>query len=358
MVSARGPTSQLETEHQGFANLGVDVWSSSAIEEAIWHVRDQLPSDCQGSLQHESTIMKYHRLRWPHQFSEACDEHTGRNHWKCRVRGSWTDGGSGGRAFHDEATGLPLETELMADACQGRAGRSCVNSSKSLGCIGTRWVYTNKGDAANSFICPSAVAQETKRVSELTPEDASSTFAATPPLEGLKFKLSRCMAGDGRPSADVKVLGFYNISGAHFHSPARRMIVIKVPKEDCECTSGFAVLDTAMYGTKDAAQCFYVASESAMTRWKSPEARFRFDCIFRAHLTCPCSRHKIATQGDRRAMAPTIHLIVKYDATFGPCIALGVTKKVETLNRFVRWSNAPDRDVNVLSAKLSHDTLN
>ena len=49
--------------------------------------------------------------------------------------------------------------------------------------IGTRWVYTNKGDAANPFIRARLVAQETKKVSELTPEDASSTFAATPPLD-------------------------------------------------------------------------------------------------------------------------------------------------------------------------------
>ena len=48
-----------------------------------------------------------------------------------------------------------------------------------LKAIGTRWVYTNKGDAANPFIRARLVAQETMRVSELTPEDASSTCAAT-----------------------------------------------------------------------------------------------------------------------------------------------------------------------------------
>ena len=57
--------------------------------------------------------------------------------------------------------------------------------------IGTRWVYTNKGDAANPFIRARLVAQETKRASELTPEDVSSTFAATPPLESLKIMVSR-----------------------------------------------------------------------------------------------------------------------------------------------------------------------
>ena len=87
------------------------------------------------------------------------------------------------------------------------------------------------------------VAQETKRVSELTPEDESSTFAATPPLESLNFMLSRCMTSKRRALAEEKFLGFYDICRAHFHSPARRTIVIKVPREDDECTSGCAVLD-------------------------------------------------------------------------------------------------------------------
>ena len=86
--------------------------------------------------------------------------------------------------------------------------------------IGTRRVYTNKGDAANLFI---------------------------------------------RARQVVKVLGFYDISGAHFHSPARRTIVIKVPREDDEFTSGYAVLDKAMYETKDAAKSFDVASENVRT---------------------------------------------------------------------------------------------
>ena len=115
-----------------------------------------------------------------------------------------------------------------------------------LEAIGTRWVYTNKGGAASPFIRARLVAPEIKRVSELTPEDASSTFAATPPLESLKFMLSRCMTGNWRAPAEVKVLGFYDISRAHFHSFARRIIVIKVSREDEKCMSGYAVLDKAM----------------------------------------------------------------------------------------------------------------
>ena len=74
----------------------------------------------------------------------------------------------------------------------------------------------NKGDAANLFIQVRLVAQEPA-------------------------------------PAEVKVLGFYDISRAHIHSPARSIIVIKVPRDDDECKSGYAVLDATMYGTKDAA---------------------------------------------------------------------------------------------------------
>ena len=73
------------------------------------------------------------------------------------------------------------------------------------------------------------------------------------------------MTGTRRAPAEEKVLGFCDVNGAHFHSLARRTIVIKVPREDDECTSGYEVLDKAMYGTKDAAQYFDVASENAMT---------------------------------------------------------------------------------------------
>ena len=55
--------------------------------------------------------------------------------------------------------------------------------------------------------------------------------------------LSRCMTGDRRAPADVKVLGFFDISPAHVHTQARRTFVIKEPLEDDECKSGYGELD-------------------------------------------------------------------------------------------------------------------
>ena len=92
-----------------------------------------------------------------------------------------------GHVSYDEATGLPLDSQMVADATKEELMFmrklqvhhevlvSYLNKS-FLKTIGTRWVYTKKGDAANPFIRPRLVAQESKKVSELTPEDASSIF--------------------------------------------------------------------------------------------------------------------------------------------------------------------------------------
>ena len=93
--------------------------------------------------------------------------------------------------------------------------------------------------------------------------------------------LNRCMTCKRRVPAEEEVFGFYDTRRAHFHSPARRTIVIKVPREDDECMSGFAVLDTAMCGTTDAAQCFDVASENAMTAAGCDTGKFTL-CLYRS----------------------------------------------------------------------------
>ena len=130
--------------------------------------------------------------------------------------------GESGQVSH---TGLPLDPKLVADAIKEelmfmreiRVYHEVPVDKSGLKTIGTRWVYANKGDA-NPFIRARLVALETKRVTELTPEHASSTFAGTHPLESLKVMLSRCMTGKRRTPAGEKVLGFYDMSRAHVHS--------------------------------------------------------------------------------------------------------------------------------------------
>ena len=63
-------------------------------------------------------------------------------------------------------------------------------------------------------------------------------------------------------------MGFFDVSRAHFHSPARRLLVVRVPKEDTTVGTGVAGLTKAMYGTKDAAQCFDAKCESVFEKLK------------------------------------------------------------------------------------------
>ena len=58
---------------------------------------------------------------------------------------------------------------------------------QGLSPIGTRWVFTNKGDTEHPFIRARLVSQETKRTTNMDLTDTSMTFAATPPVEGFRF---------------------------------------------------------------------------------------------------------------------------------------------------------------------------
>ena len=116
---------------------------------------------------------------------------------------------------------IEVYTEISKEFCQDH----------QLDRIGTRWIFTNKGDTKKQVIRARLVAQETKNKTTMDPSNSAATFAATPPIEGLRFMLSRVMTGpSARNDDDEIVLGFFDISRAHFHSPVRRKIVIRVPK--------------------------------------------------------------------------------------------------------------------------------
>ena len=151
------------------------------------------------------------------------------------------------------------------------------------------------------------VAQQTRRVSEWTAEDASSRLAATPPLQSLKFMPSRCMTCNRRAPADEHVLGFYDIIRARIHSPARRTIVIKVPREDDECNSGYAVPNKSMDGTKDAAQRSDSASENAMTAMGFDTGAFALLCIIRAQWAVASDQVAVGVHRDRTPCVVPAH---------------------------------------------------
>ena len=109
--------------------------------------------------------------------------------------------------YYDNVTGASLPSELCEEAMQleikyikgMNVYTSCEHRAvkeQGLTPIGTRWVFTNKGDTEHPFIGARLVAQETKRTTKMDLMDTSMTFAATPPVEGFRFLLSR--SDDGR----------------------------------------------------------------------------------------------------------------------------------------------------------------
>ena len=115
--------------------------------------------------------------------------------------------------------------------------------------IGTRWIFTNEGDTERPFVRARLVAQATK-TTKMDLTDTSMAFAATPPVEGVRFLLSRAMTGEKKKNAqDELVIAFCDISRAHIHSPVRRKVAIRM-QGDPSCPSGVAMLTCAMYGKK------------------------------------------------------------------------------------------------------------
>ena len=99
---------------------------------------------------------------------------------------------------YDNVTSASLPSELCEEAMQLEIKTTkemnvytpCEHGAvkeQGLTPIGTRWVFTNKGDP---FIRARLVAQETKRTTKM---DLTATSAATPLVEGFRFLLSRAM---------------------------------------------------------------------------------------------------------------------------------------------------------------------
>ena len=75
-----------------------------------------------------------------------------------------------------------------------------------------RWVLTNKGDTEHPFIRARLVAQETKRTTNMDLTETSMTFAAIPPVEGFRFRLSTAMTGEKkRNPQDELVIAFFDV---------------------------------------------------------------------------------------------------------------------------------------------------
>ena len=111
------------------------------------------------------------------------------------------------RVYYDSVTSASLSSELCEEAMQleikymkeMNVYTLCQHGAmkeQGLTPIGTRWVFTNKGDTEHPFVRARLVAQETKRTTNMDLTDTSMALTATPHVEGFRFLLSRAMTGE------------------------------------------------------------------------------------------------------------------------------------------------------------------
>ena len=224
---------------------------------------------------------------------------------------------------------LGVFERVSVQQCLGATGKPPIPSG---------WVDVNKGDAERVEIRARLVAKETKRLTTLGPEDAASTFAATPPLEGLRLLLSMAMS-----SRSKRVLTFVDISRAHLHSELRREVYLRAPPEDSACGGDECWrLLKAMYGLKDAGASFDMKVERIMKDMGAVQGDFS-PCVYRLGDVV-IWRHgdDFVILGDRKASKEVCDrlgekLIVKIRGTLGPEPWSGDVEEIVVLNRIVRW---------------------
>ncbi|CAK0899675.1 unnamed protein product [Prorocentrum cordatum] len=99
--------------------------------------------------------------------------------------------------------------------------------------IGVRWSDANKGDQNNPNYRSRLCAKELK----VKDPGKEGTFAATPPLEALRFLCSLMMTAPGGEDAEAQQRGdtllllFMDATRAHFHSPTDELIYVEAPPE-------------------------------------------------------------------------------------------------------------------------------
>ena len=101
------------------------------------------------------------------------------------------------------------------------------------------------------------------------------------------------MKNAGQISKDdgEQVLGFFDVSRAHWHAKARRNIYVKPPKEDTSIKTGLAKLLKSMYGTRDAAQCWDALCEEVMTAIGFDVGVYSPCAYFHKEREATCIRH-------------------------------------------------------------------
>ena len=155
---------------------------------------------------------------------------------------------------YDDVSGAMLPVELVNDArtleieyIRKMGVYTKVHKSQAIGknIIKLRWIDVNKMDAENPMIRSRIVAKEYN--DHVDP----NLFASTPPIEALRFILSKAATN----SDQKKVIMLNDVSRAFFNAKVTREVYVQLPPEDIGPGEKDMVgkLNLCLYGTRDAA---------------------------------------------------------------------------------------------------------
>ena len=117
--------------------------------------------------------------------------------------------------------------------------------------ISTRWIDINKGDDANPVYRTRLVGKE------FNDGQMDGLFAATPPLEALRFLVHEAATVRSSEEMGSKVIMVNDVGRAFFEDPAIRNVCNEIPKEDLTEADmrhdKVGHLRMSLYGTRDAA---------------------------------------------------------------------------------------------------------
>ena len=203
--------------------------------------------------------------------------------------------------------------------------------------ISTKWLDTNKGDDDKPNYRSRLVGREIKRDKRL------DLFAATPPLETIKFLAARCAQKQG--GAKPWRLAVIDVRRAYFYAPAKRPIFVEIPVEDREPGDEDKVgrLELSLYGTRDAA-----------LNWAAEYSGFLNSLGFTKGIASPCNFElaslelNITVHGDDFLIAGPLASIrwfqnkmkSKYEiksSILGP--ETEAVNEISMLGRVLRWSS-------------------
>jgi hypothetical protein len=122
--------------------------------------------------------------------------------------------------------------------------------------ITTKWLDVNKGDAEKPNIRSRLVGRE------LNLSKRDDLFAGTPPLESLRYIVSRCASRRGN------LIMAIDVKRAYFYAPVTRDVFIEIPADDFQPGDEHRVarLNLSLYGTRDAAQNWVKAYTDVMVK--------------------------------------------------------------------------------------------